>query len=125
MTLTTIIGAIAVAGLVAWLVKDSVAGVVEHLPPFPVVVAVIVGLLWFSGYHTAASIVVVVSFAGYVVENVMFPWRPCPGCNATGKQWSPLTRTFRTCRRCGGLTKIVRLGRRLWTSSTDVNEKRK
>jgi hypothetical protein len=95
------------------------------LPNLPTCVAVTAGVLWFAGYQQWAAAIIVLGAAVYVIELVVFPWCPCGGCNATGQQWSPFSRTFKTCSKCGGLRKRIRLGRRLWTSATDVNADRK
>lgn len=97
----------------------------KDLPSLPVMVAGVVGVLWVGGYHSIAVLALVAGAVIYVVELMLFPWMKCAGCQATGEQWSPLTQTFRTCKKCGGLRKQVRWGRRLWTKATDVNEARK
>jgi len=105
---------------------------VKDMPSLPAVAAVGVVVLWFAGYHAWASLVLVVSAVLYVYLCVAFPWAKCPpqlflwgGCGATGEQLSPFSDHVRTCRRCSGRKRVVRLGRRLWTWSTDVNADRK
>lgn len=125
MNLPTVLGCTVLAGVGLWALKRPAAELLGRLPPFPVVVALAVGLSWVAGYHRAATVVLALGTVGYVIEVVVFPWTPCRGCNATGKQWSPLSRSFKTCGKCGGLAKRIRLGRRVWTGATTINEDRK
>jgi hypothetical protein len=104
----------------------------EELPSLPAVIAGTAVLMWFGGYQAWVLMVVVIGVILYAFEIALFPWVTCPpqrflwgGCGGSGKQWSPKKNAWRTCRNCGGLGKVVRLGRRLWTWSTDVNENRK
>lgn len=103
-----------------------------ELPNLPTVVAVLVGLLWFADLHAWAALVLVLGLAVYAYACIAFPWARCPpqmflwgGCGATGEQHSPFSDHVRTCRKCDGRKRVVRLGRRVWTWSTDVNEDRK
>lgn len=90
----------------------------------PTAAAITVGVLWLAGYHTAALTTAVLAVIAYVLQCAYWPWGPCWWCTA-GRQWSPVSQGFRRCRRCGGRGERVRLGRRIWTGATDINEDRK
>lgn len=91
---------------------------------FPGFAAVTV-LLWLAHDHSWAALIGLIGLAAYVIDLVVNPWVPCSGCNATGRQWSQISNSFRTCNACGGLTVRVLLGRRLWAGGTNINESRK
>lgn len=104
----------------------------NDLPSLPAATTATAAVLWLAGYHAWASSVFVVGGFLYAYLCVAFPWAKCPpqlflwgGCGATGEQHSPFSDHVRICRKCGGRKRVVRLGRRLWTWSTDVNSDRK
>lgn len=108
-------------------------GFIDNLPSLPVMVGAGIVVAWFAGYGKIVSAIVVVGIIIYVYACVEFPWAKCPpqvlfwgGCGATGEQWWPFSKKhFRICHKCGGTRKVVRLGRRIWTFGSDVNEDRK
>lgn len=88
-------------------------------------IAALTVLLWIGNNHAWSVLVGLLGFTIYVIDLVVKPWVPCSGCNMTGKKWSLVSNSFSTCNDCGGLLKRVRLGRRLWTGGTNINENRK
>lgn len=123
--LSAVLGYLVLAAVGLWALQRPATQLLGRMPPLPMVLAILAGLSWVAGYHRAAALVLVLGVTGYVIEIAVFPWTPCRGCNATGRQWSPLSQSFKTCGKCGGLTKRIRWGRRIWTSATNINEDRK
>lgn len=50
----------------------------------------------------------------YVVECAVWPFGKCPRCSGSGRRYSPDGVHWRDCRRCRGLGKRLRIGRRVW-----------
>lgn len=51
---------------------------------------------------------------GYVLACAIWPYASCWGCSGDGKRRSPSGKAWRTCRRCGGTGRRIRLGRKLY-----------
>ena len=71
----------------------------------------IVVLLWLAGYHGTATLVLVAVAAVWWFDAVFFDEEKC-WCDG-GKVRSPLTRTWRRHRKCGGTGVRQRRSRRL------------
>lgn len=104
----------------------------DSLPGIPALFGVPTVLLWLTGFHRSAVGVLVIGAIVYVYACVAFPWARCPpqlfvwgGCGGAGEQKSPFSDHYRPCRKCGKTRRVVRLGRRVWTFATDIDEDRK
>ena len=52
--------------------------------------------------------------AVYVLECWVWPWRPCPRCEGSGRRYSPDGVHWRDCRRCRRTGQRLRVGRWMW-----------